>query len=209
MRSRAGGCEKPVRQPPAGGVQDPGHLVGDQRPEAVTEEGERPIEGDLRHDGIDQRPQPGEGGLVQPGASAGQLDTEHLHLWQLVRPDDELACRTSTVREAVQPVPRLRTPLPAGEPPAGDASTLMVLSHPAYLLEPTGAPGLDERGEVGDGWSLVDGPGRSLDVVDAPVARAVRFWQRSHLNPGVSAYIASHRHGLVYAVQRLDQAPMA
>ena len=39
----------------------------------------------------------------------------------------------------------------------------MVLLHPVYLLELTDAPGLDERGEVGDGWSLVDGPGRSLD----------------------------------------------
>jgi hypothetical protein len=32
-----------------------------------------------------------------------------------------------------------------------------------YLLELTDAPGLDERGEVGDGWRLVDGPGRSLN----------------------------------------------
>ena len=63
---------------------------------------------------------------MQPGAPAGQLDAEHLNLWQIVRPDDELAGRTSTVRGAVEPADRLRTPLPAGEPPAGGASTLMV-----------------------------------------------------------------------------------
>src|SRR5207248_6641423 len=67
---------------------------------------------------------------------------------------DELAGRTSAVREAVQPVPRLRTPLSAREPPAGDAGT---------LLGPAFATRLDERGQAGDGWRLVDRPGRSLD----------------------------------------------
>ena len=39
----------------------------------------------------------------------------------------------------------------------------MVFLLRVYLVGLTDAPGLNERGEVGDGWSLVDGLGRSLD----------------------------------------------